>query len=158
MKVEWDFSELNRFARNLTNTSNFERQMKFAAKELAHELLRMIKNFTPVGDTYQLMNGWSGNAFAVKRVAEGFEVLIVNRDRKALWVNDGHRVRNQKNGPYLTVHRRIKVPTAYKWQKNTSNLYVFGHFFVERGILQLGNTTQVEDIITKKLQKWWDSI
>ena len=158
MKIEWDFSEFERFADNLNNTVQFERQMKFAAKEIASVLLRMIKTFTPVGDTYQLVNGWNDNTFAVKAVNGGFEVLLINTDEKALWVNDGHRVRNRKDGDYLKVHHRVKVPTAYQWQKDTSEWYVYGHFFVERGILQLKNTQQVEQIILRKLQKWWDSI
>ena len=158
MKVKWDFSEFNEFANNLKNFSRFERELQLAAKEIASVLLKMIKNFTPIGETYQLMSGWDGNTFAVRRVTNGFEVLLINKDEKALWVNDGHRVRNRKDGEYLTVHHRIKVPTAYQWQKDASDKYVFGHFFVERGILQLNNTQQVEQIIMKKLQKWWDSV
>lgn len=158
MKFEWDLTELVEFANNLENVSRFEREMQFAAKELAAALLKQIKNLTPIGDTYQLVNGWNGNNFAVKKVNGGFEVLLVNKDEKALWVNDGHRVKNRKNGDYLTVHKRIKVPKPYKWQNPVSDLYVFGHFFVERGILQLNNSQQVEQIIMKKLQKWWNSV
>ena len=158
MKVTWDFSEFEKFANSLEQTSKFEREMQFAAKELASVLLKNIKNLTPIGETYQLVSGWNGNNFAVKKVNDGYEVLLVNTDEKALWVNDGHRVKNRKDGDYLEVHRRIKVPVAHKWQKDTSNMYVFGHFFVERGILQLTNTNQVAEIIMKKLQKWWDSV
>ena len=158
MKVEWDLSELNKFANNLVQTQKLNRQMQFAAKELASALLKAIKTFTPVGETYQLVNGWDGNNFAVRQVSGGFEVLLVNTDKKARWVNDGHRVRNSKGGPYLEVHKRIKVPKAYQWQKQASNMYVFGHFFVERGILLFSNTQQVEQIIMKKLQAWWDSV
>ena len=161
MKIEWDLSELTKFATELSNTTKFEREMKFAAKEIASVLLKKIKDLTPIGDTWELYNGWNGNTFAVKSVNGGFEVLLVNTDEKATWVNDGHRVRNSqeqvKNNTYLTVHRRVKVQAPYKWQKDKSNQYVFGHFFVERGILQLSNSKQVEQIIMKKLQKWWDS-
>lgn len=157
MKLEWDFSELTKFANNLTQMSKFEREMKFATKELASALLKRIKALTPIGDTYQLVNGWNGNNFAVKQVNDGFEVLLVNKDEKALWVNDGHKAYNQYGGPY-PIKRRIKVTSPHQWQKGSPTYYVFGHFFVERGILQLENTSEVEQIIMKKLQKWWDSV
>jgi hypothetical protein len=132
--------------------------MQNAAKRLAKALLKWMKSYTPVGDTYQLISGWNGNNFAVKKVANGFEVLIVNKDEKALWVNDGHRVRNREKGTYLTVHRRIQVPVAHQWQKDASNMYVFGHFFVEKGILRMTENTEIESIIMQELQKWWDSV
>lgn len=157
MKLEWDFGELIEFVNNLNNTDKFERQMKFAAKELASELLKMIKSFTPTGDTYQLIAGWNGNDFAVKKVSNGFEVLLVNTDEKAGWVNDGHKAYNQYGGPYK-IHTRVKVKSPYQWQKGSQNMFVFGHFFVERGILQFTNTQQIEQIIMQKLQKWWDSV
>lgn len=158
MKVEWDFNELYNFAEHIGNTSKFEREMKYAVKEISAVLLKNIKNLTPIDKTWQLINGWNGNSFLVRQVDGGFEVELVNTTEYATWVNDGHRVRNQADGEYLQVHNRVKVPTAHKWQKPKNNYYVFGHFFVERGILQVSNTTQVEEIIAKKLQKWWDSV
>lgn len=157
MKITWDTSEWEKFANDLSNVSRFEREMKFATKELASALLKAIKTFTPVGDTYQLMSGWDGNDFAVKQVGNGFEVLLVNKDEKAIWVNDGHTAHNQYGGPY-PIHKRVKVTSPYQWQQGDATFYVFGHFFVERGILQINNTQQVEQIIMRKLQKWWDSI
>ena len=157
MKIEWDFSELSKFADNLSNLNKFEREMKFATKEIASALLTTLKEFTPVGDTYQLVNGWNGNDLAVKQVEGGFEVLIVNADEKALWVNDGHKAYNQFGGPY-PIRNRVKVTSPHQWQKGDSTYYVFGHFFVERSILEIGNTNQIEEIIMKKLQKWWDSV
>lgn len=155
MKIEWDFKELYNFADKLSKTSGLERELRFATKELAAALLKHIKNFTPIGDTYQLMNGWNGNDFAVKKVNNGFEVLIVNTDEKALWVNDGHKAYNQFGGPY-PIKKRIKVTSPRKWQKGDQTYYVFGHFFVERGILEMSNAKEVEQIIMKKLQKWWE--
>lgn len=158
MKLQWDFKELNDFADKLTEISKLEKEMKRATQELARVLLNHIKTLTPIGDTYELVNGWNGNNFAVKQVNGGFEVLLVNTDEKASWVNDGHRVRNRKGGPYLEVHNRIKVPHAYKWQRKATNMYVFGHFFVERGILHLSNTTQIESLIYKQLKRWWKGL
>lgn len=155
MKLTWDFSELNDFADNLNNFSKFDEAMKRATQRLAKELLKWMKGFTPV-DEYTLINGWNGNNFAVTKVKDGFEVLIVNKTSYALDVNDGHRVRNRKDGEYYPVRRRIQVRSAHPWQDPVSEWYVFGHFFVERGILRLTETTEIERIIMKELQQWWE--
>lgn len=158
MKLEWDLHELTDFGADLKGFgSAFNPHIKQALQEIARALLKAIKSFTPVGDTYQLMSGWDGNDFAIKPVTNGYEVLLVNTDEKALWVNDGHKARNQYGGPY-EIHHRVKVTSPYQWQKGDTSYYVFGHFFVERGILQLSNTQQIEQIIMKKLQKWWNGI
>lgn len=170
MKLEWDLHELTDFGADLKGFgSAFNPHIKQALQEIARALLKAIKSFTPVGDTYQLMSGWDGNDFAIKPVTNGYEVLLVNTDEKALWVNDGHKARNQYGGPY-PIHEevsigpfgklqgRIRVTKPHQWQQGDKTYYVFGHFFVERGILQLSNTQQIEQIIMKKLQKWWNGI
>ena len=154
MKLEWDFSELLKFADNL-QSADLENTFKRITKDISKALLKRMKALTPVGDTYELINGWNGNHFAVKEVADGYEVLIVNNDPKALWVNDGHKAYNQYGGPYKIKHR-VKVPTPYKWQKGDATWYVFGHFFVERSIVQLKESKKIEDIILQELHKWWE--
>lgn len=153
MKLKFDFREFDRFANNLSNIARFEQYMKTATKEIAKELLLRMKKFTP-RDTGRLIAGWDGNAFVVTKKNNGFEVLIVNTDKKARWVNDGHRAFNQHGGPYIIKHR-VKVPSPYQWQTGDSAYYVYGHFFVERGILELKNADEVERLIMKELQKWW---
>ena len=157
MKVDWDISELTNFAAKLSNTSLLDKNLKNATKRLAKALLRWMKEFTPV-DGYTLISGWEGNNFAVTRKGDVFEVLIVNKTPYALAVNDGHRVRNRKGGEYYQVKRRIQVRKAHQWQADTSDWYVYGHFFVERGILRLSNTTEIENIIMQEIRKWWDSL
>jgi hypothetical protein len=156
MKVEWDFSELTKFADNLVS-SDLENTFKRITKDIGKALLKRMKSLTPVGDTYDLINGWNGNHFAVTERDDGYEVLIVNRDPKARWVNDGHKAFNQYGGPY-PIRKRIQVRSPHQWQKGDPTYYVFGHFFVERGILQLKNTSEIEQIIMRELQKWWDSV
>ena len=156
MKFEWDLSELVEFGDNLVNF-DLENTFKRITKELGKALLTRMKSLTPVGDTYDLINGWNGNQFAVTEKDGGYEVLVVNKDPKALYVNDGHRVLNQYGGPY-PIKKRIQVRSPHPWQKGDATYYVFGHFFVERGIVQLANTSEIEQIIMKELQKWWDSI
>lgn len=155
MKIEWDFSELYAFANKLTD-ANLDETFKRITKQIAEVLLERIKGFTPIDETGKLIDGWNGNAFLVTEVEGGFEVEIVNKTEYAAWVNDGHRVRNRKDGEYLRVRNRIKVPTAYKWQKPKNDYYVFGHFFVERGIVQLTESKEIESIIMKELQNWWE--
>lgn len=156
MKLEWDFSELTKFADNLAN-SDLENTFKRITKDIGKALLKRMKSLTPV-DGYDLINGWDGNRFAVTETNNGYEVLIINKTPYALAVNDGHKVRNRKDGEYYKVKRRIQVRRAHKWQDPVSDWYVFGHFFVERGILQLKDTFEIEQIIMRELQKWWDSV
>lgn len=157
MKVEWDLSELTEFTNHLHDFSKFEKSMQNAAKRLSKALLRWMKEFTPV-DEYTLINGWDGNQFAVTKKDGGFEVLIVNKTPYALAVNDGHRVRNRKDGEYYQVKRRVQVRSAHQWQNPVNNWYVFGHFFVERGILRLTETAEIEQIIMNEIKKWWDGV
>lgn len=156
MKFQYDFSEFNKFAHNLGNISKFEAQMKKTAQEIAKALLKQMKSVTPV-DTHTLIEGWNGNKFAVKKNGDSFEVLIVNKTPYALYVNDGHKAHNQYGGPYPIKHR-VKVTSPHQWQTGDATWYVFGHFFVERGILRLRETDEIETIIMKELQKWWDSV
>lgn len=165
MKIEYDFREFHKFADNLRDTSRLSQPMSVATKEIAKELLLRMKKFTP-RETGKLIAGWEGNAFVVTKRNNGFEVLIVNTDPKARWVNDGHRAFNQYGGPYKIhdtvsvgpfgkLQGRLKVKSPYQWQKGDTAYYVYGHFFVERGIVELNDTDEVERLLMKELQKWW---
>lgn len=154
MKVEFDFKELNQFADNLGNLANFEAHMKRIAKDIAKALLKWMKSFTPV-DEYTLINGWNGNKFAVTKSGDAFEVLIVNKTPYAAYVNDGHTAHNQYGGPY-PIKRRVKVRSPHQWQQGDATWYVFGHFFVERGIVRFCETDEIETIIMRELEKWWE--
>ncbi len=156
MQIKYDFSELINFAERLSS-SDLEKTFKRIAQDIAKALLVQMRTFTP-RETGQLINGWDGNAFLVLPVKGGYKVEIVNKAEYAAWVNDGHRVRNQADGEYLKVHHRVKVPVASQWQTPVNDYYVFGHFFVEKGILQIKNSTEIEQIIMRELTKWWDSV
>lgn len=155
MKLEFDFTELYEFADRLGNISRFEKQMKLATQNIAKALLKRMKDLTPV-DEYDLINGWNGNKFLVTNTKSGFEVLIINKTPYALYVNDGHRVKNRANGPYYQVKRRIQVRKPHKWQEDVSDWFVFGHFFVERGIIRLKDTKEIEAILFRELENWWE--
>lgn len=167
MKVEWDVSELTKFGENMLSSA-FDGHLKNATKRLAKALLRWMKEFTPV-DSYQLISGWDGNDFAVRESKSGYEVLIVNKTPYAKAVNDGHKAHNQFGGPYPIKpynpkgawgkpEGRIQVTQPYKWQIGGNEFYVFGHFFVERGVLRLYETSEVEQIILDELRKWWEGM
>ena len=154
-KIEWDMSELEDFAKRLENQGKYEKYIQKAAKELAENLRRRIKAKTPLGDTGTLKAGWdSQRGLRVKRSENGFEVQLVNPVYYATWVNDGHRVRNRKDGPYLKVKRRVKVPMAARWQESKSDWFVFGHFFVEQAILTVQEDDIAEKLIMDQLEKW----
>lgn len=156
MQIKYDFSDLIGFAERLA-TSDLEVTFKRITQDIAKALLVLMRMYTPI-DTGLLLNGWNGNAFLVLPVNGGYKVEIVNKAEYAAWVNDGHRVRNLVDGEYLKVHHRVKVPVAAQWQKPVNDYYVFGHFFVEKGILQIKNSTEIEEIIMRELKKWWDSV
>ena len=156
MKLEWDISELTEFATKLVDSNRFEVEMKRAAKEVAHELLRRIKHYTPIGDTWQLINGWDDNDFAVVNVEGGFEVCLVNRTEYATWVNDGHRQRPGRFIPGHFIGGRFYYDRTAEGGIVLKAPFVKERLFVEKGILDLNNATTVESIIIKHLQKWWE--
>lgn len=145
MKIEWDFSEFEKFAENLQNTHNFDSALMAATKEVAKVLHSYLLVQTPV-DTGNLRKMWSAGdnlLFTVDRVNGGFEVTFINTARAndkdgfmyGVAVNDGHKSYNQYGG-------------SYGW--------VQGRFFVEASILQTANSTQFETLIMNELQKWWE--
>lgn len=157
MRIKWDLDELYDFGEQLKDFSRFEAHAQRIVKDISKELLKHLKNLTPVGETGELIKGWDGNYFAVTKVDDGYEVLLVNTTPYASDVNDGHMSYNQFGGPYK-VHdsRRVKVPTPYKWQRGNKTYYVYGHFFVERSIIQLAETKKIEAIILREIQRWWE--
>ena len=157
MRFNMDFSELYEFSEELKSMPKFDKYAKRIIRELAKDLVEIIKGFTPKDDGV-LVAGWDKRKIRVIQRPEGFEVQLVNDVPYAQWVNDGHRVRNRRNGPYLQVKNRVKVKTPYKYQKDTSDWYVYGHFFVERGILTYEQYGDIENTVMKHLEKWWQEL
>lgn len=139
MKLDFDCSELTRFADELQFTSySLETALMTATQEIAKVLHKYLLAQTPI-DTGNLRKMWSAGdnlLFTVKKVDGGFEVTLINAARAnsadgfmyGLAVNDGHR-----------------TPSGAGW--------VMGRFFVEKSILL--TEPQVERIVMKELQKWW---
>lgn len=155
MKLKWDFDELFRFGDRISQTNKLEKYLKEVTKRLAKELQEMLFNETPV-KTGQLAVGWGGaENYAYQIIDEGkaYKIELINRVPYAYYVNYGHYSHNQYNKggqPYVVKNRTV----PYYDGKNTST-YVFGHFFVEKSILKLGSQTNLDNILTNELTKWF---
>ena len=170
MKLTWDISELTDFGDNLKSLgSAFSPNLQRAVQDIARALLEDIKALTPIAETGRLIHGWDNNNFLVKPLKSGYVVELVNTTAYARAVNDGHHACNQFGGPYPIhdevsvgpfgkLRGRIAVQSPHQWQQGDLKMYVFGHFFVERGILKLENTDEIERIIMRELQKWWKGV
>lgn len=139
MKLQWDFSELTRFADDLSDKHEFETAIMTATQNVSKVLHRYLLKNTPI-DTGNLRKMWSAGDnlnFTVERVNGGYEVTFINTARAkspdgfmyGLAVNDGHK--SQNGG------------------------WVMGRFFVEKSILTVENQKQFESMIYKELSKWW---
>lgn len=149
MKVIWDFDNLFAFGERLSEYENFETAIMTATQEIAKALHRALLTRTPVV-TGNLRAGWSRGenlAFRVTRVERGYVVELSNDVDYANWVNYGHHSYNQYGGAY-----EVKNRTVSYYQGNKGKTYVYGHFFLEKSILDVEG--QVERIIQKELQKW----
>ena len=155
MKIEWDISELTEFANKLVD-NRFEVEMNRATKEVAHALLKLIKKHTPIGDTWQLINGWNENDLAVTEVDGGYEVFLINRTMYATWVNDGHRQRPGRFIPGYFAHGRFYYNPESPGGMVLRKPFVKGRFFVEKGILELNNGNGIQTIVRNHLRKWWE--
>lgn len=155
MKIEWDITELTKFADKLVD-NRFEVEFERITKEVAHALLRKIKSHTPIGDTWELIHGWDKNNLLVTQTATGYEVLLVNSTQYAVWVNDGHKQRPGRFIPGYFAHGRFYYDPSKDSGMVLKKAKVKGRFFVEKGILDLNNTNEIQSIIRKHLQKWWE--
>lgn len=142
MKIEWDFHELTDFANRLVNNSyEFDTALMTATQNVARALHQCLLMQTPIvtGNLRKMWSAGDNLKFTVQKVGNGYQVTFINTAQTdkgfqyGLAVNDGH-----------------KTPGGGGW--------VMGRFFVEKSVLQTANSTQIEAIIMKELQKWWDSI
>lgn len=146
MKLEWDFHELTDFGKRLNDLSKFEIAAQQIAKEIAKALQDALFRNTPVL-TGNLRASWGGEencSFVAKKFSYGYKVTLYNR---AVSLRPQKKYKNFQYG--LSVNDGHKTP---------SGGWVVGRFFVENSILQTANSMQLEQLIMKHLQKWWDSV
>lgn len=145
MKLTWDFSEFNEFANRIQDFSKFEVFAKQITNEIVNALREALFENTPVL-TGNLSTNWGGQenySFKIKKFDYGYSVTLYNRAandkgfKYGLAVNDGHWSKNQYGGPY-------------KW--------VVGRFFVEKSIILTAESAELESIIMRELEKWWESV
>lgn len=156
MRATWDFSELYKFADELKDKKKFDKYAKRAVREVAKELVDAIKGYTPIGETGKLIKGWDKRKIRVINTGDGYEVLLVNDVEYATYVNDGHYSYNQFNkggDPYIVRNRTVPY-----YMGNSASTFVYGRFFVEKGIAQYSNYGDLEKTITTNLEKWWDEL
>lgn len=152
MKLKWDFHELFDFGNKLADLTTFEEACKKAVVQIAKELHEMLYQETPV-KTGQLAAGWGGAenyGYVIKELKTCYKVELVNRVPYALYVNDGHYSYNQYGGAYEVKHRTVPYT-----QGNNDKTFVFGHFFVEKSILKLENSTVLTELLQNELYKWF---
>jgi hypothetical protein len=160
MKLDWDFSELIDFADNLGNLPKFQQELELATKEIAAKLHKMLIKNTPV-DFGTLQAFWQTGenySYMVTRKSNGFEVTLINRAIYALWVNDGHRQRPGRFIPGYWEGNKFRYDKDADGGMVLKKSWVKGKFFVEIAIVQLIGGQQIEQVVNKHLQKWWNSL
>jgi hypothetical protein len=156
MGVKYDFKELNKFLKRVSDPKRLDKRLTVATKNIAKVLHQHLVEQTPV-KTGNLKKMWSAGdnlKFTVNRTDTGYEVVLINAAEYASSVNDGHYSYNQYNvggKPYVVKNRT--VPYRHGGKDKT---FVFGRFFVEDSIDL--TYPKVEEIVMKELDKWWDSV
>lgn len=134
MKVEIDNSMLVNFAKRLGEYEQFETALMTATQEIAKVLHKELLKRSPI-DTGNLRKMWSAGdnlKFYVDRVANGFEVTLVNE------------ARNDKG---------YKYPWVVNYGHNSANGWVMGQFFVENSVLATEAVAKKK--IREELTKWF---
>lgn len=163
MKVKFNFEQVNDFAERVGNEAAQRKHYTRICKELMDELRQMIIDETPVrmgelGGT--LREGWktkNGKAsYLIRKNSKGYSVTIYNRVPYAYYVNYGHYSYNQVNvgsgNPYVVKNR-----TVLYYDGNEDATFVYGHFFVEKAVLEMENNDAVmQKILDNGLKQWWD--
>lgn len=155
MKVKFDFSELREFTETLGTKKNLDKYSKMALREITKEIVDCIKKYTPV-DSGVLLKGWDKRKISIVKQSNGYQVKLVNDVPYALAVNDGHYSHNQYNKglePYVVQNRTVPYYAGCK-----DETFVYGHFFVEKGIAEYAPKGDLEKIVMRNLEKWWTEL
>lgn len=140
MKLQFDFSEVNKFVKRLNNPHDYETAMMTATQELAKVLHKCLLEKTPV-KTGNLRKMWSAGdnlLYKVEKKYGGYQVTFVNEAENEYGfkygraVNYGHRLPYGKRGD-----RRVP-----------------GRFFVENSVIETEEVAQ--KIIMRELTRWFE--
>lgn len=156
MKVKFDFRELEDFRKRISSNKKLNEHWKEMARELADVLREMIKNKTPI-KTGKLRSGWDSQggkvSYTIRTSKNGYSISLYNNVEYANAVNYGHHSYNQYGGPWIVDDNKR---TVHYTRGESGATFVYGHFFVEKGIEELeSNPSLIYDIIGNELGKWW---
>ena len=157
MKLGWDFHELFDFRDKLSDFTRFNKACEVAVKEMAEIFHKMLINNTPV-DFGTLQAFWQTEenySYMVERQSNGFKVTLINRAKYALWVNDGHKQQPGRFIPGRWEGKHFRYDPNADGGMVLKKSWVKGRFFVEISIAQLANSTELERVLYKQIQKWW---
>ena len=91
---KFEFDELKRFAKNLEALEKaLPGFFEDCIREIAMRLLAKVVPRTPV-DTGELRRGWTVGQ--VRKVADGYEIEVINAVEYSLYVEYGHRTRDHQ--------------------------------------------------------------
>lgn len=145
MKLKWDFSDFTDFAERLQDFSKFEVFAQQITREIANALREALFRNTPVL-TGNLAASWGGKenySFTVKKLATGYSVTLKNH------------AMNNKSPKYPNFKYGVAVNDGHK---TPNGGWVMGRFFVEKSVIELSESNELESIVMRELQKWWEGV
>lgn len=146
MKLKWDLHELTDLGDNLKSLcSAFDPHLQQATKEIAALLREALIQNTPVL-TGNLAASWGGKenySLEVKHLKTGYSVTLKNH------------AMSTKSSKYPNFKYGLAVNDGHK---TPNGGWVMGRFFVEKSIIQTAESTQLEAIIMREIEKWWKGV
>ena len=147
-----EFDDFKEFENKLRDDKGLDLLIRDGVQKVAKAFHQMLITRTPVV-TGHLRSGWGKGEnllFNVVSVNGGYEVTFTNDVSYASHANDGHYSYNQYGGAYLVKNRTPKIYDVAG--SNKSETYVFGHFFVEKAVVDM-QSYRLEKIIYAELEK-----
>lgn len=157
MKLKWDIKELTNFGNKITNPDRLAVYLSKATQDIAKKLHKMLITETPV-DYGNLQAAWkTKDNYSYVCIGKGnvYEVVLLNRSIYATWVNDGHKQRPGRFIPGYWEGTHFRYDPSASGGMVLKKAWVQGRFFVERSVLKTENSSDIEIIINRQLQKWF---
>lgn len=158
MKVTFESKDFTTFESSLRSEAKFGEAIGKVAKQIANSLYKILWKHTPV-DFGLLRSKWSSLenvAYTVEKDGDGYSVTLYNRAEYAVWVNDGHRQQPGRFIPGKWIGNHFRYDPKAKGGMVLKNSWVKGRFFVEKSIVELGGSSELNTFLCEELQKWWE--
>ena len=160
MKVTFESKDFTTFESSLRSDAKFGEAIGKVAKQIANSLYKILWKHTPV-DFGFLRSRWNTTenaAYTVEKDGERYSVTLYNRAEYAVWVNDGHRQRPGRFIPGEWVGNHFRYDPKAKGGMRLKEPWVEGRFFVEKSIVELGGSSELNTFLSEELQKWWEEL